>query len=40
MAFSIKFNEEKNQVLKATRDISFDDVLSSIKEKKLLDNIY
>jgi len=39
MAFSIKFNEEKNQLLKATRGIGFDDVLSLIKEKKLLDNI-
>lgn len=39
MAFSIKFNEEKNQLLKATRDISFEDVLSFIKDKKLLDNI-
>jgi hypothetical protein len=39
MAFIIKFNEEKNQLLKATRRISFEDVLISIKRKKLLDNI-
>jgi len=39
MAFSIKFNEEKNQLLKATRKISFEVVLRAIKEKRLLDNI-
>lgn len=39
MAFRIKFNEEKNQLLKATRGISFEDVLSYIKRRKLLDNI-
>lgn len=39
MTFAIRFNEEKNQLLKATRGISFEDVLISIKEKKLLDNI-
>lgn len=36
MAFDIKFNEEKNQLLKATRRICFEDALSAIKEKKLL----
>ena len=39
MAFSITFNEEKNQLLKATRRVSFEDVLSYIKAKKILDNI-
>lgn len=39
MAFSIKFNEEKNQLLKATRNISFEDVLGAIKNGKLLDDI-
>lgn len=39
MAFTIRFNEEKNQLLKATRGIGFEDVLNSIKKKKLLDNI-
>lgn len=39
MAFTIRFNEEKNQLLKATRNISFEDVLQLIKGKKLLDNI-
>ncbi len=39
MAFNIKFNEEKNQVLRATRGIGFNDVLISIADKKLLANI-
>jgi hypothetical protein len=39
MAFTVKFSEEKNELLKATRDISFEDVLKSIKEKKIIDNI-
>jgi hypothetical protein len=39
MAFTIKFSEEKNQLLKATRKISFEDVLKAINEKKLLDNV-
>lgn len=36
MAFSIRFNEEKNQLLKATRNISFEDVLEAIKTRKLV----
>lgn len=39
MAFTIKFNEEKNQLLKATRDISFEDVLQALKGKNLLADI-
>ncbi|MCL4353390.1 toxin [Patescibacteria group bacterium] len=39
MAFSIKFNEEKNQLLKATRNISFEDVLEAMQEKRLLADI-
>ena len=39
MAFTIKFNEEKNQLLKATRDISFEDVLQALKEGNLLADI-
>ncbi len=39
MAFIIKFNEEKNQLLKATRDISFEDVLEALKEGNLLTDI-
>jgi|SRR5882672_7366947 len=36
MAFSIKFNEEKNQLLKTTRRISFEDVQDAIEKNKLL----
>lgn len=39
MAFTIKFNEEKNQLLKATRNVSFEDVLKALKEGRLLANI-
>ena len=39
MAFEIRFNEEKNQLLKATRDVCFEDFLKALKEKNLLDNI-
>ena len=39
MAFSIKFNEEKYQLLKATREISFEDVLEALKMGKLLADI-
>lgn len=39
MALSLKFNEEKNQLLKATRNISFEDVIKALKEKRLLDNV-
>lgn len=36
MAFQIRFNEEKNQLLKATREISFENILEAIKEEKVL----
>ena len=39
MAFNISFNEEKNQLLKATRGISFEDVLEAFKKGKLLADI-
>jgi hypothetical protein len=39
MAFSINFSEEKNQLLKATRGVCFDDVLLAIKNKQLLADI-
>lgn len=39
MAFSIKFNEEKNQLLKAMREVSFEDVLEALKKGKLLADI-
>lgn len=38
MAFSIKFNEEKNQILKATRGIGFEEVVSLLANGKLLDD--
>lgn len=39
MTFTINFNEEKNQLLKATRGVCFDDIVKAIKNKQLLDNI-
>lgn len=39
MAFSIRFNEEKNELLKATRDISFEDVQNAIEQDNILANI-
>lgn len=39
MAFSIIFNEEKNQLLKATRGVCFEDVLEILDKHELLDNI-
>ncbi len=39
MAFIIKFNEEKNQLLKATRGISFEDVQDAIEKDNLLADI-
>jgi hypothetical protein len=39
MAFNINFNEEKNQLLKATRGIGFEDVLQAFKKGKLIASI-
>ena len=39
MAFRINFNEEKNQLLKATRGICFDDVLLAIKKNRVLADV-
>ena len=39
MALSITFNEEKNQLLKATRKVSFEDVIDALKEGQLLADI-
>jgi hypothetical protein len=39
MVFKIAFNEEKNQLLKATRGISFDEVISAIDNNGLLADI-
>ena len=36
MVYSIRFSEEKNQLLQATRNICFDDVVLAIKSGKLL----
>lgn len=36
MAFSIRFSEEKNQLLKATRGIGFDEVIVLLKRGDLL----
>lgn len=39
MAFSIKFNEEKNQLLIATRKVSFEDVIEALKKGQLLADV-
>jgi len=39
MVLSIRFNEEKNQLLKATRRISFEDVIEALKSGQLLADI-
>lgn len=38
MAFKIRFSEEKNELLKATRGIFFDDILDLIEKGNLLDD--
>ena len=39
MAFDINFNEEKNQLLKATRGIGFDEVIEALNREDLLADI-
>jgi len=39
MAFSIHFNEEKNQLLRATRGIAFEEIIDSIQGSGLLADI-
>lgn len=39
MAFTIRFNVEKNELLKATRGIGFEDVQSAIEKDNLLADI-
>lgn len=39
MAFDINFSEEKNQLLRATRGVCFDDAIKSVKSGNLLANI-
>jgi hypothetical protein len=39
MAFDINFNEEKNQLLKATRGIGFDEVIEAMSRGNLMADI-
>lgn len=39
MDFSIRFDEEKNQLLQATRGVSFEEILRHIKDGDLLAEI-
>lgn len=39
MAFDINFNEEKNQLLKATRGIGFDEIIQALGRGDLLADI-
>jgi hypothetical protein len=39
MAYEMHFNEEKSQLLRATKGIGFEDVIVAIKNKKLLADI-
>jgi len=39
MPFSIRFNEEKNQLLKATRAVGFDEIIEALSNGKLLADI-
>ena len=37
MYFALKWNEDKNQILKRDRNISFEDIELAIRQNKLLD---
>jgi hypothetical protein len=39
MAFDINFNEEKNQLLKATRGVGFDEVIDAMSKGNVLADI-
>jgi hypothetical protein len=39
MDLVFQFSEEKNELLKSTRNISFEDILRLIHEKKVLDDL-
>lgn len=39
MPFSITFNEEKNELLKATRGVNFEEVIKAIESGRVLDNL-
>lgn len=38
MAFELRYSEEKNQILKATRGISFEEIITYIAEGGILDD--
>jgi uncharacterized DUF497 family protein len=39
MDFEIEFNEDKNRLLKETRDICFDDIIELIKKDKIIKDV-
>jgi len=39
MSFGIKFSEEKNQLLKVTRNISFEEIIDALERNDLLADI-
>jgi len=39
VAYSIRFSEEKNELLKATREVCFDDLIKALKKGDLLADI-
>lgn len=39
MAFNINFNEEKNQLLKATRGVGFDEIIEAMRKGDLLADV-
>lgn len=39
MQYKFDYSKEKNQILKQTRDIDFQDIIDGIKKGNLLDNI-
>jgi len=38
-SYSINYSEEKNELLKATRQIDFDDVIGAIEKSRVLGNL-
>lgn len=36
MLFNLNFNQEKDQLLKATRGVSFEDVINALEKRKLI----
>lgn len=37
--FKLEFSEEKNLILKETREISFEDVIVAVEEKQIVDDL-